>query len=132
MDRRFSNERRSDNPAEDRRKIERFSNAAVVQNFGQIRNFTYAIMAIAFFKGVFHLYTGVSEGTPESLTYAIIAAILLFFMTGFLLRYSSALSAYLKNESVGNLERALEHQTQLFFVTTFYIIMAIAAFAIFG
>lgn len=132
MDRRDGGRRGDDRRDDDRRKIERFSHAAVTQAFVQIRMFSFVLMGIAFLKGVYHLYVGITAGTPEALTYAVVAAALLFFMTGFFLRYTNAISAFSQNESVGNLERVLEEQSRLFLVFTFFVILSLLAYAVFA
>jgi hypothetical protein len=118
--------------SDDRRKIERFTNPPVRSHFKQIHLFINFLTVFTFSTGVYHVAMGFYKGDSGSVVMGIFMGIMAFVVTTFMFRYSRALKDYLANESLGNLDRAMETQSGLWFVIAFMTIIYTIVYFVFA
>jgi hypothetical protein len=117
---------------EDRRKIERFTNPPVRSHFRQIHIIINFLTLLSFAGGVYHLARGFYHGDSDNIVMGVFMSVLAFVVTTFMFRYGTALRDYLSNESLGNLDRAMETQSALWFVIAFMSGIYTVIYFIFG
>ena len=117
---------------EDRRKIERFTSPPVREHFKQIK-ICVRLFSVITFGGVnYSLINGVLSRSPADLTFGFFMAFIFTLLTAFLHRYASSISDYLENESIYNLDRAMERQSILWIVSMFLAIMWTVVYFVFN
>ena len=94
--------------------------------------FVNFLTVLAFSAGVYHLFLGFYHGHPDTVTMGVFMAILAFVLTYFLFGYGRSLQDYLANESLGNLDRAMEKQAALWFVIFFLATIYTVVYFVFG
>jgi uncharacterized MnhB-related membrane protein len=123
-------ERRQD--GEDRRKIERFSSPPVRLHFRQINIFIHFLTILCFCGALYNIFHGIRLGTPVEITFGVFMAVIFGMLAAALYGYSVAIQAFLTNESISNLDRAMEKQSALWFLIFVLTLIYTIVYFIFG
>lgn len=81
---------------------------------------------------VYCLVRGFSIGGVEEISLGFFLAFIFGILTAFLYRYSVAINAYLYNESVANLDRAMERQSVFWIMAVFVAIIWTIVYFVFN
>lgn len=97
---------------DDRRKIARFQNSSVKNNFIYLRRWMLGFLVLSLIAGISTIVSGMLHGATEFTRYLFIATF--FFLAAIpFFQYSKAIQFYIDNESVTNLEGLSEKEVIL-------------------
>jgi hypothetical protein len=117
---------------EDRRKTERFSSPPIREHFRQINICVRFVFVLTFAGAIFCLVRGFSLGGAEEISFGFFMAFVFGLLTTFLYRYSSGIHDYLYNESIGNLDKAMERQAVFWMIATFMAVIWTLVYFVFN
>lgn len=117
---------------EDRRKVDRFSSPPIREHFRQINICVRFLTVLTFGGSVFCIVRGVATGGAVEISFGIFMGFIFALLTAFLYRYSVAIHDYLYNESVNNLDKAMERQSVFWIVTTFMAVVWTLVYFVFS
>lgn len=117
---------------DDRRKVDRFSSPPIREHFRQINICARFLFVLTFAGAIFALVRGFSLGGAVEISFGFFLAFIFTLLTVFLYRYSVAIQDYLYNESLGNLDKAMERQSVFWMVTAFMSVVWTLVFFVFN
>ncbi len=117
---------------EDQRKTERFSSPPIREHFRQINICVRFLYVLTFSGSGFCLVRGIALGGAVDISFGFFMAFIFGLFTAFLYRYSSAINDYLHNESIGNLDKAMERQSVFWMISAFMSVIWTLVYFVFN
>ncbi|MEK6555119.1 MAG: hypothetical protein AABZ31_07765 [Bdellovibrionota bacterium] len=116
---------------EDRRKVERFSSPPVREHLRQIAMCLRFLSVLTFSGEAYGLVKGVLSGISVDVAFGVFTAFVFGCITVLMHRYAAGIKDYLFNESVGNLEKAMERQAMFWIVLCFLALIGVVGFFVY-